>query len=164
MLQAGDKLVQVNLSPEEGPEIKEAFAAGDHVTVTAVPEDSKGDHSVVRAQTIRGTDGRQFTLGPKGPPRPGPLDTIHGKIKWLNFARHGEVNGAVLENGDFVHLGPHANAEFQLAVGQMLTVEGPARPLSGGHRMIEHAVRVNGQELQHGPPRHGPPPPRPLDR
>ena len=50
--------------------------------------------------------------------------TIDGVVKYLNYTRHGEVNGAILENGNFVHLGPKGAKLVKLAIGEKLSVVG----------------------------------------
>ncbi|MDY3555480.1 hypothetical protein R5W24_004623 [Gemmata sp. JC717] len=72
-----------------------------------------------------------------------------GVVARLNYARHGEPNGVVLDTGDFVHLKPHGMRQVALAVGTRVVAEGTARPTVTGHRVIEATV-VNGTELAHG--------------
>ncbi|MDB5818388.1 MAG: hypothetical protein JWQ11_2028 [Rhizobacter sp.] len=63
--------------------------------------------------------------------------TTSGEITSLNYAKHGEVNGAILDNGDFVHLRPDASREAGLAVGQTLHARGDIRSHVLGGRVVE---------------------------
>ena len=175
LLKSGGKLVQVNFPPHAAADVAKAIAVGDNISVAAAAEEAKGDHPVFKAQSVTDAKGMRIDFPgpqpgepgkpklkpgePKGPkPKPHEagkteaVETIAGKIKRLNYARHGEVNGAVLESGNFVHLGPKASEELKLAVGQELTVEGAAAPLPAGGKVIEHPMKVNGKEIPHGPP------------
>ena len=68
----------------------------------------------------------------------------------LNFAVHGEVNGAVLDSGDFLHLKPHGAAAIDLTVGINVKGKGPTKPMVGGRRVIE-AEEVNGIQMEKKP-------------
>ena len=65
-----------------------------------------------------------------------------------HYALHGEINGAILDNGDFVHLKPEGAKAAKLSLGQKLTVSGKEKPSSTEHRVIE-AETVNGKEVRH---------------
>ena len=71
------------------------------------------------------------------------------------------MNGVVLDNGDFIHLGPHGAAELALRIGQAITALGQVTPLPGGHEMIEHPERINGKQLEKPHPPKAEPPERP---
>jgi hypothetical protein len=180
MLKSGDKLVQVNFPPGAAADVAKAVPVGDSIRVVAEAEEAKGDHAVFKAQSITDAKGVKMDLRglepaepgkpkPKpGKPKPGEpkglkpkpqepeetqaMERIAGKITRLNYARHGEVNGAVLESGDFVHLGPKVSQELKLAVGQELAVEGPATAMPSGGKAIEHPTKVNGKAIQPSPP------------
>lgn len=78
---------------------------------------------------------------------------VEGVVARLNYARHGEPNGVVLDTGDFVHLKPHGMRLVTLAVGDRVVAEGPSRQAVNGRLVFEAAV-VNGVEITHGRPRH----------
>ncbi|AWM40265.1 hypothetical protein GobsT_12750 [Gemmata obscuriglobus] len=82
-------------------------------------------------------------------PEPAAAPVAEGVVTRLNYARHGEPNGVVLDTGDFVHLKPHGMRQVALAVGTRVAAEGTARPTVTGHRVIEATV-VNGTKLAHG--------------
>ncbi len=128
-------VVQVNLPPQAAAD---GLAAGRAVTlvVEADPHADRhepGDHPVYHL--VRGPD-----AGAAGRVR------VEGVVARLNYARHGEPNGVVLDTGDFVHLKPHGMREVGLAVGDRVTAEGPVRPSATGHRAVE-AASVNGVRL-----------------
>ncbi len=70
----------------------------------------------------------------------------------LNFAKHGEPNGVVLDSGDFIHLKPDGMRQVGLKIGDRVEATGEARPMELGHRVVE-AVEVNGVRLK-GKPKH----------
>lgn len=66
----------------------------------------------------------------------------------FNYALHGEPNGVVLDNGDFVHLRPGGMRASGLEIGDEVRAAGPARALQfGGGRAIE-AREVNGKPIE----------------
>lgn len=157
LIESADKLVQVNFPPHMAAEVAKAVATGDQISVVAVAEKSKGDHSVYRLQKLTTAKGEEIVMlkpkpgeqpKPEEQPKPGNVGKIEGVVKYLNYARHGEVNGAVLESGDFVHLGPHGAELVKLAIGQKLSVEGAAVTMADSHLVIEHPSAVNGVKLR----------------
>lgn len=85
-------------------------------------------------------------------PDPAAAPVTEGVVARLNYARHGEPNGVVLDTGDFVHLKPHGMRRVSLTVGMRVVAAGAARPTVTGHRVIEATV-VNGTELDRSGPR-----------
>ena len=75
---------------------------------------------------------------------------FEGKVARLNYARHGEANGVVLDTGDFIHTRPGAMKELQLAVGSLVRAEGPAKPLLYGLGSVVEATLVNGVAIAPG--------------
>jgi hypothetical protein len=72
---------------------------------------------------------------------------VSGTVERINFAKHGEANGAILSGGDFVHLRPRGAKAVSLEIGQMLDVVGECRPSSLRSKVIE-AFTVNGVDLK----------------
>ena len=70
-----------------------------------------------------------------------------GAVARLNYALHGEANGVVLDNGDFVHLRPDGMRQAKLAVGAHVTAKGPSRRLRFGEGRVIEAEVVNGQAV-----------------
>jgi hypothetical protein len=72
--------------------------------------------------------------------------TIEGVVADLHFARHGQANGVILENGDFIHLRPKGMAQAELRVGSQVKAVGDVRVTLLGNRLLE-AHKVNGVVL-----------------
>lgn len=164
LITSSEALVQVTFPPHMAAQMRKAVTAGDQISVVAVAEPSKGDHSIYRLQKLTSAKGEEIVmLEPKPGDRsqPNNLEKIEGTIKYLNYARHGEVNGVIFESGDFVHLGPHGAGLLHLAIGQKLVVEYVTAMMPDGHIVIEHPVNVNGVEIPDGPPPHAPGGPAP---
>ena len=99
LLQEGDRTVQVNVPPRLGLAISSTVAAGQfvEVNVEAEPELRKhpdGEHPVYRLVALRAPDGRTITVA--GPGHEEEV-TVEGVVTRLNYARHGEANGVVLD-------------------------------------------------------------------
>ncbi|APW37962.1 hypothetical protein RD110_12805 [Rhodoferax koreense] len=73
-----------------------------------------------------------------------------GRVLRFNYAKHGEPNGVVLDNGDFVHTRPDGLAALGLQIGDQVVAEGPARPLATGEGRVIEAHSVNGQPFGPG--------------
>ena len=71
-----------------------------------------------------------------------------GRIERLNYALHGEVNGGILESGDFLHLKPGGAQAIGLALGMAVEARGKTKPMPGGRFVIE-ADEVNGTVIGH---------------
>ena len=160
MIKAGDRTAQINLPPEVGPLVTGSAAIGAQVQINAIPQPGMSDHPVYDFHSMALEGGRQLELPS---PKDRKLVHIDSTVKSLNYGRRGEVNGIVLDNGDFVQLGPEAR-QLNLQVGTKLVVDGIATPmLASEHRVIQ-AIAVNGTVIQPPPP--GPaarPGPRPAD-
>ncbi|MDH6167807.1 hypothetical protein M2282_002957 [Variovorax boronicumulans] len=122
-----------------------AFAGlqpGQALVIEGIEEEPshKGEasHTVYRFERLASVDGHA--------PTPARIDEgIEGTVLRLNYARHGEANGVVLDTGDFVHTRPEGFARLGLTIGDKVRVEGPARPLAVGKGCVVEAVRINGQ-------------------
>ncbi len=163
ILQLDDTTVQVNFDPEIAGQLTQTVSEGQSVVVDARPD---GD---VHADAVNpvfsliklslGSDPKSVLVAE------GAAETdvaVTGKIVRLNHARRGEVNGGILDSGEFVHLRPHGvQAIGGLTVGETIEVRGEVRPGWSGHRVIE-ARSANGIEIgkphhkEHGPKhKHG---------
>jgi hypothetical protein len=117
---------------------------GQPVTVegTEAPPSPKGEaaHSVYRFEHLAAVDGK-----PTKPPH--PPEAIAGKIARFNYAKHGAVNGVVLDNGDFIHTKPDGFEGLDLKIGDKITAEGATHPLSTGEGRVVEAITVNGKPV-----------------
>ena len=159
LVESDGGLVQVNL-----PHHLEDHArtlVGQPVAIHTKPEPKvadhpKGDHPVHAFDGFEGRDKDEEPTAkkvkapgepkPKGKP-PGP-EEVSGKVERINYAKHGEPNGVVLDSGKFVHLKPDGFKKAGLKVGDAVTAKGP------GHGDAVDAETVNGVELGHPHKKH----------
>lgn len=145
IMQSGEKLIQVNFEPEAGAYISAHFPEGKTISLKASMhhDEKKGvaTHPVYHLESF--DDAKQKTVKLHA----GEKISAAGKVKRLNYSLHGQINGAVLDNGDFVHVKPHGAQKIGIEVGQEISVEGEVRPSFVSHRVIE-AETVNGVSLR----------------
>jgi hypothetical protein len=166
MLSTGKSTVQLNFPPEMAASIQSAAAVGTQVTVVARsgggpgggpggpggpgdqngPDAEQADHQVMNLESIKTESGN--TLNVAGPGS-GQNGQVTGTVKQLNYDRRGNVNGAQLDNGAFVHLRPGTSAD--LTIGEKVTVEGRQRTATHGMKIIE-AQSINGTSLDDNGP------------
>ncbi|HEX4000024.1 MAG TPA: hypothetical protein VHX65_15840 [Pirellulales bacterium] len=179
LLTSDGKLVQLNFPPHEAGKLTGTVAVGDQITAEATPERARADHAVLHLQKLTTVKGKEIEMaGPRRPRGPeggrgagrgdGPeqtgstgreralpkTETVKGVVKSLNRGARGEVDGATLESGDFVHIGPREAEEAKLAVGQEISVEGYAMKMADGHTMISFPVKINDKEVSRPGPGH----------
>jgi hypothetical protein len=159
-------IVQINFDPEVASQVTKVATEGQPLTVDAGEADAHAEsaHPVFGLVGLFDASGKSLFVA-EGSPEPDV--SVRGKIVRLNHARRGEVNGGILDSGEFVHLKPHGvKAIGGLSVGQTLEARGEVRSGWSGHRVIE-ARTANGIEItkphkDHGPkhkppgPKHGP--------
>ena len=131
----------------QDPLVAELFAglrSGQTVVVegTEAPPPPKGEaaHTVYRFERLASVDGQ-------APKTPAGGEGTRGTVVRFNYARHGEANGVVLDNGDFVHTRPDGLRALGLKIGDTVEAEGPARPLAVGAGRVIEAHHVNGQPV-----------------
>lgn len=107
-----------------------------------------GAHPTYVLQTLLKVDGKK----PPAPPADQPSG-YHGRVVRLNYARHGQANGVVLDSGDFIHLKPEGFAELNLQVGDEVHADGDAQRLADDRGWAVEAVEVNGHAVKTGKPR-----------
>jgi hypothetical protein len=97
--------------------------------------------------------------GPPGPDRWGLATTITGKVSATLHGPRGEINGALLENGTILRLGPR-EAAYQSALlqpGQSLAARGVSTTTLLGTVMEVEAIGASPSQLvEIGPPPGGP--------
>jgi eukaryotic-like serine/threonine-protein kinase len=167
MLNTGNSTVQLNFPPEMATAIQSAAAVGSQVTVVARsgggpggpggpgdqgPDDQQqADHKVMNLESIKTASGGTLSVGGPGG---GKSTTVTGAVKQLNYDRRGDINGAQLSNGTFVHLRPGSDAD--LTVGEKVSVQGRQRTASSGMKIIE-AESINGTSVDNNGPGGGGP-------
>jgi hypothetical protein len=145
IIKDGDHVAQLNFGPDESAAIGAATAVGQKIQATAMAEWSNADHPVYRLQSLTGADGKKIDVAG---PQEGKSIHVDAAVKYLNYSPRGDVDGAILDNGDFLQLGPGGAEDVGLAVGQKIAADGTARPMSDGHNLI-NADKVNGTEISH---------------
>ena len=123
---------------------------GGKIKVEIAPEKNKkgaASHTVYRLLSVKSNGHEKFSLA-----KVERHDSLRfsGKVAQLNYALHGEVNGGILNTGEFLHLKPHGAAVLDLALGMKLSGKGSLKPMLGSHRVIE-AEEVNGVKLEKKP-------------
>ncbi len=137
--------VQVVIPPECSDALARSLRAGDRVTVrVGVDDESDNDelHRVHRLVAVLNDAGKPLSVGGDADGR----SKVVGTVKHLNFAKHGEPNGVVLESGDFVHLNPEGMQRLHLVVGDAVRAEGKTRSHALRGVVLE-AESVNGKKL-----------------
>ena len=62
--------------------------------------------------------------------------TLKGTVVRLNYAKHGEPNGVVLDTGDFIHTKPDGLQKLGWKVGDKVQASGEAEPLKFGNAYV----------------------------
>lgn len=145
LLEDASEIFQVNFGREWGANVLDIAMPGSHITVEVESREAHGEpsHAVYDLINITG-EGKGESA----------VDFADGKfsgvVERLNYALHGEVNGAILNTGDFLHVKPHGAAALALTVGMKIEATGSSKPMIDGHRVIE-ADEVNGIEMEKKP-------------
>jgi len=143
LLAIGNTVVQVNFPKESHQALLDTLKPQAKATLEVEPEQLRGkpEHEVFSLVRVLGDNASNIRLS-AGPQR------FSAHVERLNYARHGEVNGAVLESGDFVHLKPEGAAALGIKLGMKLEGLGETRPMVNGRSVIE-AKEVNGIAIEH---------------
>ena len=134
LLRTGKRIAQINLGKEHR---HHSLKLGEKVTVEVEREEPEGKpaHEVFRL--VGRIDGD------------GPSGDFSGVVVTLNYALHGEVNGGILDSGDFLHLKPAGARAVKLKVGMLVKGKGGTRSMVDGHTVLE-ADEVNGIAIERG--------------
>ena len=130
-------VVQVNFAPEQAAVLAATLKPGGAVSVKANRKDDTDEAShLVYELTELKQKGAAVDLE--------PVREVSGVVARVNFSLHGEVNGAVLNTGDFVHLKPNGARLVELAVGQSIKAKGRGRSLWFSEGYAIDAEKING--------------------
>jgi len=142
LLRTTKGIVQINL-PKDSP-TRVDLKPGDRISaeVEREPLHAEPSHDVFRLVRFVGRNGQ------KHKPHEHEDGRFSGRVQRLNYALHGEVNGGILDTGDFLHLKPEGAREVGLEIGMKVEGRGLLKPMVGGHSVIE-AEEVNGVAIQH---------------
>ena len=159
LIEVGGDLVQINIPHELGDHARTLI--GQEITVRTKPEPKveehpAGDHPVFKLAAFldRAGEAEDFAARKQKPPPPGHAEPVEvsGIVGRLNYAKHGEANGVVLDSGDFVHLKPDGMKKAALKIGEQVTARGKGSPLSTGGHAVD-AETVNGIQVAPKPHR-----------
>jgi hypothetical protein len=98
------------------------------------PKAKDGAHPVYQLDSITKLAGKTFKSNGTQP--------IEGVVSHIQYAKHGEPNGVILESGEFIHTRPHGTKRLKLHVGSKVSAHGEARTTVLGTSLIE-AHEVN---------------------
>lgn len=133
------KPVQV-VAPPHSEGLAQLEAAAGAPLVLSVDGNASGSiHRVYQLVEVKQISGKSI-------PAAGDSVVAKGKVARLNYARHGDPNGVVLDTGDFIHTRPDNMARLALKPGDSVSAQGLAGVMSNGARVIEATV-VNGVQL-----------------
>ncbi len=149
LLKEGGQVIQINFPPEWSATVADLASPGSSIHVEIEPQEVHGHpaHPVFELLSLNKKRKESFSHRDLNNPGDGHFS---GRVERLNYALHGEVNGAILNSGDFLHLKPHGAVAVGLTVGMNVEGTGPTKPMIGGHRVIE-ADKVNGIRLEGKP-------------
>lgn len=143
LVEAAGRTSQVVFPHRAGINEAGSIAVGQmiNLVVKAGPFSSKGEvsHPIYRFISIAKAEKARRVESPNSSP-------IAGIVTRLNYARHGEPNGVVLDSGNFIHLKPDGMREMQLKIGDRVEAEGDVRQMELGGLVVEATV-VNGVQL-----------------
>ncbi len=142
LLETKDGIVQINFAHEHAPNLVASIKPSAALIIKGEPwnDDRPGDHPVFELVEIK-VNGKAIKIDSTA--------TVSGTVVKLNYAKHGVVNGAVLDTGDFVHLRPHGADAVSLMLGQKLSAKGEAKPKQFGAGTVIEAHTANGIDLDH---------------
>jgi hypothetical protein len=145
LLKSGKSVIQINLPKEHIQSFANGWPSDGEISVEVEAEEPWGTpaHKVFRLVRVVHNGGREAEKDHHRPRE------FAARIERLNYALHGEVNGGILESGDFRHLKPEGAQAVGLAVGMAVEARGTTKPMPGGRFVIE-AEQVNGTVIGHG--------------
>ena len=148
LVEVNGDVVQLTIDKEAGPlsHLCSDLRIGQMLVVDAdpAPPSHKGEaaHSVMTLKHVIKIDGSAVA---KHYDAANP--TFRGKVERVNYARHGEANGIVLDTGDFIHLKPDGFKAARLSIGDVVEARGPAKRLITGGGFVVDAQEINGKPL-----------------
>lgn len=78
---------------------------------------------------------------------------LEGRVVRLNYARHGEVNGAHLDNGTFLHLKPDGARKHELEPGDSVQARGRKKSGADADVIEPDELRVTAHRATESPKR-----------
>jgi len=143
-VEADGKFAQVVFPHETGTDVARSITIGKTIDLIveteALSKNAESFHTVYRFISIEPSEkSHAEAVSSSG--------VIAGIVARLNYARHGESNGVVLDSGDFIHLKPEGMRQIELSIGDRIEADGKVRAMELGGRVIE-ATTINGVLLK----------------
>jgi hypothetical protein len=144
LLKSGKEIIQINWPKEHLQRFAGGWPLDSQISVDVESEEARGApaHQVFKLIRMIGNGhqekGQDSLLSRQ----------FSGRVERLNYALHGEVNGAILDSGDFLHLKPEGARAVGLEVGMAVEAHGKTKLMPGGRFVIE-ADEVNGTAIGH---------------
>jgi hypothetical protein len=118
---------------------------------------------------IGGLDAADAKPRPPGPPPDAEVTTVRGKVKEFTTAPKGEVDGAMLDDGTWLHWPPHLEDRFSAILKRGDAVRAAGRtetgPKGDTHFEVQSVTNLRTNASADNPDfANGPPPPRPGPR
>ena len=141
LVEVNGATAQIVCPPDLGAELARINPIGKSVDlyVEMEPPSPKGPAAHPVYHLVVGSPSENSCEAPGSQP-------VVGVVTRLNFARHGEANGVVLDSGDFIHMKPDGMKQVSLKVGDKVNADGTIRPMELGGHVVE-AITVNGVQL-----------------
>ena len=149
LIDIGGRTAQIRCRDERAVALvrENGLGAALRVAVSAHVEHTKHEaaHPVYRLRERRSTRGGAVLSATR-------KALVTGLVQRINYARHGQANGVVLEGGDYVHMKPRGMRRVPLVVGDRVEADGKVRITQRGGRVVEatavNAVRLKGPRLE----------------
>lgn len=159
LLRNGEAVFQATFPKEHAALVGEFGKVGDRLMIVGELEEPRGYFLVVKAKRVEKPQGESLELPPPAKEceagsvssLPKKAGSMVGRIAALNYARHGEANGVILESGGFIHLHPDGASALSVQVGQRISAQGEIIVLPDGTEVMEHPRLVNGKPAPHRP-------------
>jgi len=144
LLRTKQEVIQFNFPRSWAARVIEIAPVGSTVQASGEPDgDSRPRDHAVRHLSVLKTNGDTLEVDPANSHQEVQLS---GTVERINYGKHGDPNGAIINGGDFVHLRPRGAKAISLQLGQVLDVVGETRPSSLHAKVIE-AFTVNGIDI-----------------
>lgn len=116
-------------------------AEGEFLGWSSTKDDAHRVYSLTQLKSVNG----------KKPPAGKAIKrtpSFSGTVARINYARHGEPNGVILDSGDFIHMKPDGFKKLKLQVGDLVEADGDSHALEASHGYVVEATRVNGKSIR----------------
>ena len=131
---------------DSGAAMFQGLKAGQLLRLKAMPAapspKGKGEHRLYDFRELVAVDGKVPEEPATSQEKP-----YRGRVARFNYARHGVINGVVLDTGDFLHFKPEGYARLGLKIGDAVQADGEAQRLADDFGWAIEATEVNGRQI-----------------